>query len=78
MRRQGVCQSYAAKLDFSSPLFSAQASGVGASLVTARWSVCRPAALLPPLPGLLFAEAIGSAVCASAPPIRMRLAWRAH
>jgi hypothetical protein len=47
-------------------------------LVGARWPVGCPTALLPPLPGLLLAEAVGPAVCSIAVPARMRKAGCAY
>jgi hypothetical protein len=73
-----VGPSCEAKLNLSSSFFSAQASGMGTPLVAARWSVRAPTAVLPSLPGLLLAEAVGSAICSIAIPARVYLAWCAN
>jgi hypothetical protein len=45
---------------------------MGTPLIGRRGAVCCPATLLPPLPGLLLAEAVGPAVCPVAIPAWMR------
>ena len=64
-----------AKLNLSSPFLSAQASRVITPPVIARRSICCPASVLQPLPGLLLAEAIRPAVSAIATPVCVCLAW---
>lgn len=61
------------KLDLSPPLFSTQAPRVITPPVHVRRSICCPSTLLPPLPCLMLAQAVGSAVCSIAVPAGVHL-----
>lgn len=76
--RERTDRSCAAQLNLSSPFLTTKAPGVCASLIYARGSICRPATILPPLPGLLFAKTIRPAICATTSPVSVRMSRRAH